>query len=103
MPNPFAGKDCQSPSKVSMVNEGFMVDLTPVALSCSGLTIDMVEDRLTTAIECASIGIKVFLYPAPWNKQDFPEDLPIYRVSSWDEIMEKLMKTYKEKAGAEIR
>ena len=54
---------------------------------CFDLNVDiLIEDNLEHAKNCASKGIKVLLFDAPWNKS---ESLPkeITRVKSWDEII----------------
>lgn len=55
---------------------------------CEKLGVQMlVEDSVDFAIECAREGRDVFLLDRPWNQTD---RLPsgVYRVSSWEEIME---------------
>lgn len=53
----------------------------------------LIEDQVKIALECANHGIKVFLFSAPWNiNQEIPSGLPIIKVSSWDEIVDNLMK-----------
>jgi uncharacterized HAD superfamily protein len=54
---------------------------------CTSLGVDlMLEDCLEIALECASAGIRVLLYNAPWNQA---ARLPggIRRVFNWDEIV----------------
>ena len=49
-----------------------------------------VEDRLSTALELAKVCDTVFLMDRTWNKQDkLPDN--VYRVYSWQEIVEKLI------------
>lgn len=71
----FAMKESENPLK--------KVDI------CKKLGIElMIDDNLPTALECATEGIKVFLFDQNWNRTKLSEG--ITRVHSWDEIVEKL-------------
>ncbi len=51
----------------------------------------LLEDSLKTATDCATNGVKVFLFDRPWNQI---ESLPkgVVRVKSWEELLELLKK-----------
>ena len=48
----------------------------------------LIDDNPRIAAECATAGIRVFLFDQPWNQGEFPAG--VERVHSWDEIVEKL-------------
>lgn len=57
---------------------------------CLGIGVNLIiEDSLTTAEKCASMGIRVLLLDRPWNQA---ENLPdgIKRVYSWEEIVREV-------------
>ncbi len=56
---------------------------------CNNLKIDvLIEDHGDIALQCAEIGVKVFLLDHPYNKNC--EHKNITRVNSWDEILRRL-------------
>lgn len=54
----------------------------------------LVEDQVHAAIECAEVGVKVYVLKSPWNEnQPIPADLPIFGpFNSWPEITKELIK-----------
>ncbi len=62
----------------------------PKAVMCKRFGVHtLIEDSLKNAQECASAGIDVLLYDAPWNQTSaLPER--VQRVYSWDAIVERL-------------
>ena len=58
---------------------------------CQELGVEVfIEDRGDYALKCAREGIKSFLLDKPWNRSI--EHPNLYRVCSWDEIIDKLNK-----------
>jgi len=54
----------------------------------------LVEDQIHAAIECANIGVKVYLLKSPWNeKVTIPANLPIFGpFNNWLEITNELIR-----------
>jgi uncharacterized HAD superfamily protein len=54
----------------------------------------LVEDQIHAAIECAEVGVKVYLLKSPWNENvPLPTDLPIFGpFNNWPEITTELMR-----------
>jgi 5'(3')-deoxyribonucleotidase len=57
---------------------------------CKELGIEiMIDDNPDVALECATEGIKVFIFDQSWNRErEFP--INVERVSSWQDIIRKL-------------
>lgn len=49
-----------------------------------GVTL-MIDDHIDYALDCAQVGIQVFLFPAMWNKKA-PAHKLIRKVTGWEEI-----------------
>ena len=56
---------------------------------CKELGIElMIDDNMKNALDCASAGIRVFLFDQPWNKGELYAG--VARVHSWEEIVKKI-------------
>lgn len=70
-----------------------MTDFQCKADYCEKLNINIfIDDSLDNALAIAKKGITVFLYNAPYNQGEPPDHLPIYRKSSWVEILRDIKK-----------
>jgi uncharacterized HAD superfamily protein len=49
----------------------------------------IIEDQIYYAKECSDVGIHVFLFDSPWNR-NFDNQTNITRVYSWNEIVDRL-------------
>lgn len=75
--------------KILFSNDFFSQEGKTKGEICQDLNISMlVEDNINYALEAAEKGIYVFLIDRPWNKNR--EHPNITRVSSWEEITEKI-------------
>lgn len=58
---------------------------------CKELNIDIfIDDSLFHAANVAALGVRTFLFSAPWNQQTPSLPHPLIRVNSWEDVLNKI-------------
>jgi uncharacterized HAD superfamily protein len=80
------------PTRVHFVNH-ISKNSLPKSSICKSYNISLlIDDGLHNAVDVAEHGISCILIDKPWNRREFDQELPIYRVKDWEEIIASLKK-----------